>query len=74
MKTANKFGTVIRRIRERQGMSARALCREAGVSSATVNLMEHAKNDPNPKLAMIVKLAHALGTSASALVAQFEKL
>lgn len=67
MSLADEFGTCLRVMRKRHGYSQETLARMAGVNRTTVYLLENGKREP--RLAMIVKLADALGIDPSMLVA-----
>lgn len=55
------IGSEIRRLRGRQGLSQRQLALRAGVSNATVSLIEHGRTDPS--LGMLKRILDALGVS-----------
>jgi transcriptional regulator with XRE-family HTH domain len=55
------IGTEIRRLRSRQGLSQRQLALLAGVSNATVSLIEAGRTDPS--LGMLKRILDALGVS-----------
>ena len=55
------IGTEIRRLRSRQGLSQRQLALLAGVSNATVSLIEAGRTDPS--LGMLRRILDALGVS-----------
>lgn len=55
------IGSEIRRLRSRQGLSQRQLALRAGVSNATVSLIEHSRTDPS--LGMLKRILDALGVS-----------
>ncbi|HLT90901.1 MAG TPA: cupin domain-containing protein [Woeseiaceae bacterium] len=55
------LGTEIRRLRSRQGLSQRQLALLAGVSNATVSLIEAGRTDPS--LGMLKRILDALGVS-----------
>lgn len=67
MTLADEFGVCPRAMRKRHGYSQETLARMAGVNRTTVYLLENGKREP--RLAMIVKLADALGLDPSMLVA-----
>lgn len=55
------IGTEVRRLRSRQGLSQRQLALLAGVSNATVSLIEAGRTDPS--LGMLRRILDALGVS-----------
>lgn len=63
---ARKFGHVLRRKRERLGLSQEALAEEAGLHRNYVGLLERGQGTPT--LAVVAKLAAALGTTMARLV------
>ncbi len=56
-------GRRLRRVREAKGLSQRALARAAGVSNATVSLIENGRTDPS--LGMLKRILDALETSVA---------
>ncbi len=54
-------GSRLRTLRNRQGISQRQLARRAGVSNATVSLIEHGRTDPS--LGLLRRILDALGVS-----------
>lgn len=58
----------LRRVRERHGLSQRELARRAGVSNATISLIEHGRTDPS--LGMLKKILEALPLSMGAFFAE----
>lgn len=47
-----------KKIRESKGMTTRGLAKEAGVSTETINAIEHGRRQPS--VTTLTKLAHAL--------------
>jgi transcriptional regulator with XRE-family HTH domain len=68
---ARKFGHVLRRKRERLGLSQEALAEEAGLHRNYVGLLERGQGTPT--LAVVEKLAAALGTTMARLVGEVER-
>ena len=58
----------LRQIRERKGVSLRALAKLAGVGVATLARMEAGKWDP--RLSTLLKLAKALGVTVAELIGE----
>lgn len=56
-------GRRLRRLRQQRGLSQRALARAAGVSNATVSLIESGRTDPS--LGMLKRILDALETSVA---------
>lgn len=56
-------GRRLRTLREAKGLSQRALARRAGVSNATISLIEHGRTDPS--LGMLKKILDAMSVSVS---------
>jgi transcriptional regulator with XRE-family HTH domain len=56
-------GRRLRRVRETRGLSQRALARAAGVSNATISLIENGRTDPS--LGMLKRILDALDTSVA---------
>ncbi len=57
----------VRKLRESKGMTTRALAREAGISTETLNAVEHGRRQPQVRT--LDKLARALGVEAKDLFA-----
>lgn len=68
---AKKFGQVLRRKRERAGLSQEALAEKAGLHRNYVGLLERAQGTPT--LGVVEKLAAALGTTMGRLVGEVER-
>lgn len=66
------FGQVLRKMRQAEGWSQEQLGLEAGIQRNFVSLIETGQNQPT--ITTIFKLATALGTKPSKMVAQAEKL
>lgn len=64
------FGEVIRKAREDRSISQEALADLAGLHRTYISLLERGLR--NPSLTVITKLAGALGTSSSILIAALE--
>ena len=56
----------IKELREARGMTTRAFAREAGISTETLNAVEHGKRQPSVRT--LGKLARALGVEARDLL------
>ena len=54
-------GSELRTLRNRQGLSQRQLALRAGVSNATISLIEHGRTDPS--LGLLKRILDALGVS-----------
>lgn len=54
-------GRRLARVRQSRGLSQRALSRAAGVSNATISLIEHGRTDPS--LGMLKRILDAMGVS-----------
>ena len=65
-----RFGRAIRRRREAAGISQEDLAYEAGVHRTYVSLLERGK--ANPSLAVIERLAIALGSSVTSIFQEAE--
>lgn len=61
----------VKRLREKQGLSVRALAAKAGMSYTYVSNVENEKVDP--ALSTLRRLAKALGTTASDLIREPRK-
>ncbi len=55
------IGSELRTLRNRQGLSQRQLALRAGVSNATISLIEHGRTDPS--LGLLKRVLDALGVS-----------
>jgi transcriptional regulator with XRE-family HTH domain len=66
-----RFGKVLRRRREANGLSQEALASQAGVHRNYIGLLERGQRMPS--LLVIQRLAGALGTSMSELVSDVER-
>ncbi len=56
-------GQRLERLRRDRGLSQRALARAAGVSNATISLIEHGRTDPS--LGMLKRILDAMGISVA---------
>ena len=65
-----KFGRIVRRRRQHAGVSQEALAEGAGLHRTYISLLERGLR--NPSLTVVSKLARALGTSMTSLVAELE--
>ena len=65
-----KFGRIVRRRRQHTGVSQEALAEEAGLHRTYISLLERGLR--NPSLTVVSKLARALETSMTSLVAELE--
>ncbi len=65
-----KFGRIVRRRRLATGVSQEALADRAGLHRTYISLLERGLR--NPSLTVVSKLARALGTSMTSLVAELE--
>lgn len=61
------FGKRLRRERQKQGISGRALARRAGISEALVSALE-LETSTDPRMSTIIALAQALGVSIQTLI------
>jgi putative transcriptional regulator len=52
----------IKELRESKGMTTRAFAREAGISTETLNAVEHGRRQPSVRT--LSKIARALGVEA----------
>jgi transcriptional regulator with XRE-family HTH domain len=57
----------VRQLRKSKGMTTRSLAREAGISTETLNAIEHGRRQPQVRT--LGKLARALGVAAKDLFA-----
>ncbi|WP_153235741.1 helix-turn-helix domain-containing protein [Glaciimonas soli] len=71
MDPAITFGQVLRRLRKEAGLSQEQLSFEAEIERNFVSLIERGVNQPT--IRVIFKLAAALGTSPSQMLALVEK-
>lgn len=55
------IGPRLRRLREHYGLSQRRLARSAGVSNATISLIEHGRTDPS--MGLMKRILEAMGIS-----------
>jgi transcriptional regulator with XRE-family HTH domain len=69
---ASRFGKVLRRKREEEGLSQEALAAVAELHRNYVGLLERGKQIPS--ILVAEKLAKALGTTMSSLFREVEKL
>ena len=66
---AEKFGAVVRQMRERRGLTQEQLAERAEVSATYVGFIE--RGDNVPTLTIILQVASALGVSPSELLRDF---
>jgi transcriptional regulator with XRE-family HTH domain len=66
------FGNAIREIRKRRGISQAALAEECSLDRTYISGIERGQR--NPSLTNILKVAAALGTPASHILARAEQL
>jgi transcriptional regulator with XRE-family HTH domain len=64
---STKLGRLLRRLREAQGLTQRALAKRAKVTGAYIAMLETGAKR-NPSLATLRALAKALGVSVEALI------
>ena len=64
---AKRLGTVLKGLREGKGWSQQALAARVGVSDAYIAMLETGKRR-NPSLALLQRLAKALGVPVTALL------
>ncbi len=57
----DNIGARLKTIRTHQGLSQRQLARKAGVSNATVSLIEHGRTDPS--MGLLRRILEAMGIS-----------
>ncbi len=57
----------VRQLRESKGMTTRVFAREAGISTETLNAIEHGRRQPSMRT--LSKIAKALGVEARDLFA-----
>jgi len=65
------FGSVLREVRQQKGLSQEALALESKVDRTFVSQIERGVRQPS--LSTIFRLAEALGTQPSALLARVER-
>lgn len=70
METAHQFGHVLRNRRTAAGLSQEALADAAGLHPTYISLLENGHRMPT--LDVVRRLGVALGTTATALVAEWE--
>jgi transcriptional regulator with XRE-family HTH domain len=66
---AEKFGTVVRRLREAKGMTQEELAERSDVSATYIGFVE--RGDNVPTLTIIIQIATALGIRPSDLLRDF---
>lgn len=66
---AEKFGAVVRRLRERRGLTQEELAEQAEVSATYIGFVE--RGDNVPTLTIIIQIASALGVRPSELLRDF---
>jgi transcriptional regulator with XRE-family HTH domain len=66
---AEKFGAVVRRLREHQGLTQEELAERAEVSATYIGFIE--RGDNVPTLSIILRIASALGVCAADLLREF---
>lgn len=66
---AEKFGAVVRRLREARGLTQEELAERAEVSATYVGFVE--RGDNVPTLTIIIQIASALGIRPSELLRDF---
>ena len=66
---AEKFGAVVRRLRERRGLTQEELAEQAEVSATYIGFVE--RGDNVPTLTVIIQIASALGVRPSELLRDF---
>jgi transcriptional regulator with XRE-family HTH domain len=66
----NRFGRLIRRRRGAAGLSQEALAAKAGLHRTYIGLLERGLR--NPTIDVVCRLARALGTTMTAMVAELE--
>ena len=67
---AQAFGAAVRALRSGQGMAQEALAHRAGIERSHMGKIE--RGEHMPTLALILKIARALGRSASELMLETE--
>jgi transcriptional regulator with XRE-family HTH domain len=65
------FGSVVRRRRERNGLSQEALAEEAGLHRTYISLLERGLRMPS--ILVVQKLAKALRTTMVSLIGELER-
>lgn len=66
---AEKFGRVVRRLREARGFTQEELAERAEISATYIGFVE--RGDNVPTLTIIIQIASALGTRPSELLRDF---
>lgn len=66
---AEKFGLVVRRLRESRGLTQEELAERADVSATYIGFVE--RGDNVPTLTIILQIASALGIRPSELLTEF---
>jgi transcriptional regulator with XRE-family HTH domain len=66
---ATKFGAVVRRLREEQGLTQEQLAERSGVSATYIGFIE--RGDNVPTLTVVLDVAVGLGISPSELLREF---
>ena len=72
MELEEAYGVVLLAARKQLGLSQYKLAEQSGVSRTHISMLELGRNGPT--LGMLYKLAEALGQTASAMLAQVDKL
>ena len=65
------LGEILRRERQRAGLTQEALAHAAGIDRTYVSMLENGK--ASPTLETLFRLCDAIGVSASAVVAELER-
>lgn len=65
------FGEVVRRRRKAAGLSQEQLSHRSGLTTAFISLVENGHKAPS--IISVQQIANALGVSAAALMAEWEK-
>jgi len=68
---AQQFGLVVRRRREKVGLSQEALADEAGLHRTYISLLERGLRTPS--ILVVQKLAKAMSTTMTSLIRQLER-
>ena len=68
---SHQFGRVVRRRRERVGLSQEALADEAGLHRTYISLLERGLRMPS--ILVVQKLAKAMGTTMTSLIRELER-
>lgn len=66
---AEKFGKIVRSLRERQGLTQEALAERAKVSATYIGFVE--RGDNVPSLTIVLQIAAALGVRVGELLRDF---